>query len=164
MLRAWAGANWFWLLLPVAAAVTLLFRGALDWPREGRMGEAVLLFDWCVTIPALYAWCYWRQLSGRQLALRLLGLACLGVWVASHAVPPSSQALLPTLGWARTAGLIALAIIELRLVFAAMKLLFSPGATAEQVAEKSGAPPFIARLMVLEARFWRAVWRFVSGR
>jgi hypothetical protein len=50
------------------------------------------------------------------------------------------------------------------LFVAALRLVFSGTATAEEVSERTGAPPLIARLIVIEARFWRALWRLIRGR
>jgi hypothetical protein len=57
-----------------------------------------------------------------------------------------------------------MAAIELWLVAAVVKLVFRGGATAEEVSASSGAPRWIARLMVAEARFWKYLWRLVHGR
>ncbi|GAA4717822.1 hypothetical protein GCM10023325_13170 [Sphingomonas lutea] len=123
--------------------------------------EAALLFDACVTVPALYALCYWRKRALWQTALRMLGVACLGIYAMSWIVPPEAQRLLPSFEFARTIGLALLIAIELRIVFVTLKLVFRGKADAEQIAAATGAPPLIAKLMILEARFYKAVWRFL---
>lgn len=160
--REWAAANWFLLALPILGAVS--FAVARSVPPADPMIEAVTLFDWVVTIPLLYFLCYRRSLAPRQMALRLLALACLGVWAAGQVLPLSAQAMLPHLGWPRMAGLAVLALIELRLLVLAVKFAFSARGSAEELAEKSGAPVFLAKLMLLEARFWRAVWKLIRRR
>jgi hypothetical protein len=162
--RVWAKANWFLLALPLLLAVSWLFTRSIDWGSSARAAEAVTLFDWTVSIPLLYFLCYRHKVRGKAMAIRLLALACLGVWIASRLVPADAQALLPHLGWPRTAGLAVLALIELRLLVLALKLAFSGTASAEELAERSGAPPLLAKLMLLEARFWRAVWRLIRRR
>lgn len=163
-LRRWSGANWFLLALPpLVAAAALLVRSAA-WSEEGATLEAVLLFDACVSLPALYALCYARALPPWQLALRMVGIACLGLFLLGHIVPPEAQRLLPRFGWARTIGVVVLVLVELRLFVAALRLLFGSGASAQQISARTGAPPWIARLMVMEARFWKAVWRLLRGR
>ena len=163
-LKGWAASNWFVLALPLLAAVSYLLTRTTVWREDGLIVEAVTLFDWCVTVPLLYALCYGRTQKATRLAVRMLALACLGVWIAARLVPSVEQVLLAELGWARAAGLAVLVLLELRLMFAVIRLAFSGTATAEQIAERSGAPRFIARLLLLEARFWRALWRLLRGR
>ena len=160
----WSRDNWFILALPLLLACSLLLTRATDWESEARAIEAVTLFDWCVTVPLLYALCYRRRMPMKRLAVRVLALACLGVWTAAQLVPVGAQILLADLGWVRIAGLCVLLLVELRLLVAALRIAFSTGATAERIAEASGAPPMLAKLMLLEARFWRAVWRLFRGR
>ena len=101
--------------------------------------------------------------GGVQGIEEVAALVCLGVWIAGRMVPADFQVVLPELGWARAAGLAVLVLIELRLLVAVLKLAFSGSAKAEDL-EKQGAPPLIAKLMLIEARFWRAVWRLIRGR
>lgn len=162
--RQWALANWFLVLWPPLAATSFLLTRTTVWSDEGRVVEAVTLFDWCVTVPFLYWLCYRRTIPPGRLALRMLALACLGIWIATQLVPAGEQALLHHLGWARSFGILVLVLIELRLMIAVVRLVFSGNASPEQVAERSGAPPWVARLLLLEARFWRAVWRFIRSR
>lgn len=162
--REWAIGNWFLLALPFLFAISFLFARSVDWSRSGGMAEAVTIFDWCVSIPLLYFLCYRKKLPPRQLALRLLGLACLGIWIAARLVPAASHEILAHLSWARAAGLPFFILFELALLLAVLKLIFSGTATAEDVSQRTGAPPFIARLMLLEAEFWRGVWRLIRRR
>lgn len=156
--------HWFLAILPLLAAAAFAFSTLTDWRRDAQMAEMALLFDACVSLPILYYLCYRGTLSGRQMALRLVGLACLGIWFATWLVPSESQSLLPHFGWARTAGLAVLLIIELRLIIGAIKMAFSGKASADELASASGAPQWMAKLMLLEARFWRWLWRTISGR
>jgi hypothetical protein len=163
-IRAWATANWFLLVLPLLLAVSWLFTRSVDWGTSAGAAEAVTLFDWMVSIPLLYFLCYRRKVRGKAMAIRLAALACLGVWIASRFVPAEAQDLLPHLTWPRTAGLVVLALIELRLLVLALKMAFSGTASAEELAGRSGAPPLLAKLMLAEARFWQAVWRLIRRR
>ena len=162
--RPWAARHWFVLAVPLLMLVAWQFSTSIDWRTNGQMAEAVILFDGCVSVPLLYYFCYRSTVSGWQMAVRLLAVACSGVWFATWLVPDASQSLLAQLGWARMAGIAIIAAVELRLVVAAIRVAFSANATAEQLSQASGAPPLIAKLMLLEARFWRAVWRFIKPR
>ena len=156
--------HWFLVLVPLMVLASFGLAASIDWQRDGHLVEMALLFDACISLPALYFLCYRGTMSARQMALRLIGLACLGIWFATWLVPASAQSVLPQLGWARMAGIVLLAVVELRLIVTALRMAFSGTATAVQVAEASGAPPWIARLMLLEARFWQRVWRLIRGR
>lgn len=160
--KDWAAANWFLLLLPFLALIS--FSVARSAPPADPAIEAVTLFDWLVAIPLLYFLCYRRILAPRQMVLRLLALACLGVWAASQVLPTAAQEILPHLGWPRMAGLAVLALIEIRLLVFALRFAFSAAGNADELAEKSGAPVFVAKLMLLEVRFWRAVWKLIRRR
>jgi CDP-diglyceride synthetase len=138
--RTWAAANWFLLVLPLLLAVSWLFTRSVDWQSSARSAEAVTLFDWMVSIPLLYFLCYRDKVRGKAMAIRLLGLACLGVWIASRLVPAEAQGLLPHLSWPRMAGLAVLALIELRLLVLALKLAFSGNASAEELANAAALP------------------------
>jgi hypothetical protein len=162
--REWVVGNWFLVLLPALFAISFFFTRSVDWGGTGGMAEAVTLFDWCVSIPFLYFLCYRKKLPARQLILRLLALACLGIWVATLLVPAAYQEILPQLSWPRRAGLAILVLIELRVLVAALRIVFSGTATAAELSQGIGIPPLIARMMMAEARFWRAVWRLIRGR
>lgn len=162
-LGVWARRNWFVPLLAVLLAIETAFARATDWSSDG-VAEAAILFDMCLFVPALYALCYRRRLALRPLLIRTFALAFLGIYIASKLVPADAQVLIANLAWARTAGWVVLALVELWILVAVIRLVFGGGATAEQVAERSGAPEWIARLMLLEARFWKGLWRIVRGR
>ena len=156
--------HWFLLLLPVLAYAAFGLAASIDWPRDGRLAEMALLFDACVSLPLLYFLCYRGRHTRKQMALRLIGLACAGIWLVSWLVPESSQSLLTRLDWLRTAGIAVLLLVELRLIIGVIKMAFSGKVSVDQLARASGAPPWIASLMLLEARFWRWVWRRIRGR
>jgi hypothetical protein len=161
-LLTWARRNWFFMAFAGVLASSYGFARSSAFLAQG--GEAAIIADLCLTAPLLYCWCYWGELSRRQLAMRAAALACLGVWVAARLIPAAEQMILPHLSWARTAGLVVLALIEVRVLIAVLQLVFSPTATVEGVSVRSGAPPMVARLMLMEARFWRSVWKLLRRR
>jgi hypothetical protein len=158
----WARRNWFFMAFAAVLAGSYGFARSSAFLAQG--GEAAIIADLCLTAPLLYCWCYWGEPSRRQLAIRATGLACLGVWVAARLIPAAEQTILPHLSWARTAGLVVLALIELRLLVAVLQLVFSPTATVEEISARSGAPPIVARLMLMEAQFWRWFWKLLRRR
>ena len=162
-LATFARRQWFWLLMPLWLLASHTLRGSIDWRTEGRTGEVTMLFDWCVFLPALYAASLWRTLPLRAVLLRALGLSCAGLWVAGLLVPDAAEHLLARLGPLRWLGVAVALLVEGALFAATLRLLFSGRADAPAL-ERLGAPPLLARLMLLEARFWRWLWTRLRGR
>ena len=127
-------------------------------------GEAALLIDLCLTAPILYILCYARKQPLRVTVVRALAIACGGVWIATWIIPTPMQILLPQLTPLRWIGLALVCAVEVRLLVAAIRISFSGSGTAEDIARTTGAPPFVAKLMMWEARFWRGVWRLISRK
>jgi hypothetical protein len=72
-------------------------------------------------------------------------------------VPFESQIFLPQLSWLRYAGLSVLILIEVRIMIALFKILFKSNTDSKQL-EDIGMPPLLAKLALLEVRFWRWVF------
>lgn len=160
---SWSRRHWFYLLLPLWLAITVNLHLTFEWQAEPRLGEALVLFDWCIFIPALYAVCYWGRSSARALGIKLLALSCLGLWVAGKVVPDTAEGILRDWSWLRQIGLAALVAVEIAAVCAALRVAFSSRPDVVQL-ERQGVPPLLARLMLAEARFWRWVWSKMRGR
>ena len=162
--RQWSARNWFVLVAPLLFAVAWLISRSTAWAQDASVVEAGLLADATITLPLLYALCYRRSLPLWRLAIRMIGIACLGIYLVSYLVPPDSQSLLPGFAWARTLGFALLCLIELRLLIAGIRLMFKSDVTAEQLTAATGAPPLLAKLMLLEARMWKGLARFLRRR
>jgi len=163
-LRQWSGDNWFLLVLPLLGLAAWLMSRSIAWRSGGDGLEAALLIDACLTIPLLYLLCYGKRLPAWQLALRMIGLACAGIYLISYLVPAEAQRLLPHFEAARWVGLALIIAFELWLFVTAIRLVFRAGTTAEQVQAATGAPPLLAKLLLLEARFWKWVARLFWRR
>lgn len=161
--REWVRTNWFLAVAPVLLLVEWLVIRDIGIDM-GRDVEAVVLFDLCVFMPSLFLICYRNGLTPGQTILRTMALVCLGIYLAGWLVPAEAQQLLPQLAWARTAGLVVLGLIELRVLLLVVNLVYRKGGSIEQVQVASGAPRWVARLLMLEARFWRAVWALIRRR
>jgi hypothetical protein len=149
--------NWFWPL-----AITLV---ALAWTigqfsqiEPDSSWEYAVLVDILITLPILYFVCYRKKATLKHNIFRILALQCTGIWLATKIVPIESQLLLPYLSWLRFAGLAVLFVFEAWIGLALIKLLFRPDTTADQIQQQLGAPLFVAKLLLLEARFWRWVF------
>jgi hypothetical protein len=152
--------NWFWPLAFILVAIATLLSRAL--PAQTLEGwEIVVLFDMLVTLPALFALCYRSKLTRGNLVVRILALQCLGIWLATKIVPLETQILLPQLSWIRYVGLGVLVLIELRVMVAMFRIVFK-SETQSSDLEKLGMPPVLAKLALLEARFWRWVLGFFT--
>ena len=158
-----AGRHWFYLLLLFAAIIAFPFRAAMDWRHDAALGEAAVLFDWCVFLPAMFLLCYRRTMPPRALALRLVGLICGGLWVAALIVPDGSERMIGSVAWLRYPGLALLLVMEAFALVAMLRLTFG-GDPDPAALQRLGVPAPVARLMLLEARFWRWAWRSLRGR
>ena len=148
--------NWFW---PVAillwAAVWFLVR---QMPQDIPANyEYAVLADVFITMPLLLWLCYRSQLTKKALLLRVVGAVSLGIWLASQMLQPEHQTILPLLGSLRNIGLGVAIAIELWLFVSILKIVFKKETTS-QVLVDQGVPEFMAKLMLLEARFWRWVF------
>lgn len=153
-----ARKHWFYLVAPLIVAadiyITLSSRGEIS-----RLIEAGLLFDLTVLIPCFYWLCYRGR--GRKAVVRAGALACLGIWAALKLVPESEHQILGYVAPLRYLGMAVLLWLELAIVLAVYRAIYKGGSPAEAVAHAQVAtdlPPWLARLMVLEAILWRKAW------
>jgi ABC-type cobalamin transport system permease subunit len=149
-------ANWFWPIAFALSAIVWLLTNTLP-PQDLGYWELAVLFDVLVTLPLLFALCYRRTLTHKNLLIRIIALQCLGIWLATKLVPFESQIFLPQLSWLRYAGLSVLILIEVRIMIALFKILFKSNTDSKQL-EDIGMPPLLAKLALLEVRFWRWVF------
>lgn len=152
--------NWFWpLAVSLLACVwaIALIPAVLQTPDF----EWALLFDVFITLPVLFAICYRGTMTKLALGVRIIALQCAGIWLATKLVPVDSQSILPHLEWLRWAGLAILLLFEIRLMVAVVRLVWNPSAKQTDL-EATGMPPFVAKLAMIEARFWR--WVFAKFR
>jgi hypothetical protein len=157
-----ARTHWFVMLLPFLLLVEYGFARSTDWSRPGA-AEFAILFDLCLFVPFLYFLCYRGRLATRALLLRSAALLLAGIWLATWLVPPEGRSMLDQLGGFRAIGLVMLAVAELGAMLIVIRLVFS-GRSSAEISARSGAPEWVARLMLLEARFWKAVWRLIRRR
>ncbi len=148
--------HWFFLVAPVLVAVDLVVglsaRGEID-----RLLEAGLIIDLAVVVPCLYWLCYRAQ--GRRAVVRAAALACLGVWMVLKLVPEPERDLLNYVAPLRHVGIAVLVWLEMVVVLAIYKSVFKGGTEREAIRQAPAElPPWVARLIALEARFWLRVW------
>jgi len=149
-------AHWFYPVF--AAAVALSFAlGRVEGLASPPL-EAAILFLLVLLSPLAFFACYRRRLNRRQRVVGCLAASCSGLFIAGWAIPAPSQDILPHLWWARMAELVLIALLEIAILYRLLGLMFRGDPTAEQLSKASGAPAWVAWIMLLEANFWKAVW------
>ncbi len=155
-------ANWFF----PAAALALLLNSVtvyLDQWSSPALLEAGLLFDFAILLPVLYLICY--RSEGRKTVVRAIALACLGIFALGHVVPASSQSLLRDLEFVRFVGLGILILLQVKLIVATFRAVSGASAAAEheasKLADETGTPAWVRKLLAWEAGVWIKVWQFV---
>ncbi|MEO0417935.1 MAG: hypothetical protein AAF249_03670 [Pseudomonadota bacterium] len=152
--------KWFFLIvLPIAVAIEWAFAATLDWSAYPR-AEWVALVDLCVFMPLVYLGLFSSELSAKARALRALGIAGIGLFAASWIVPSANQFLISELASLRAVSLVFVLAFEGFVFFRVMQALYAMNADAKAIERDFAVPPFIAKLLVMEAKFWKAVWGF----
>ena len=154
-------ANWF---IP-AASIVILGNAAflyIDGLQPIRWTEIGLLFDLAILIPTMYLICYRRQ--GRKNIIKAIGLACLGIWIVSKIIPEQDHLILERVAILRNLGLGVLFLIELRIMIAILKTIFSSEDDFEKnrdiAISEADMPIWISKVIAWEANIWRKVWLF----
>ncbi|MEM6494763.1 MAG: hypothetical protein AAF650_10335 [Pseudomonadota bacterium] len=151
--------KWFFLIvLPIAIAIEWAFALSLDWSAYPR-SEWVALVDLCVFMPIVYIGLFSSELSAKTRGLRALGIAGIGLFAASWIVPSANQFLISELASLRAASFVFVLAFEGFVFWKVMQALYTKNADAKAIERDFAVPPFIAKLLVLEAKFWKAVWR-----
>ena len=159
----WLRTNWFFAagsaVLAADLAVLNINHGA-----SPRFLEAGLLGDLAVVIPCLYLACYWR--NGKRAVVRSLALASLGFWLASKLLPASGHFIISNLSPLRYLALAVLFAIEVKVVLVMYRAVFS-GASRQDATTSlhahTGMPLWVAKLMAVEAVFWRSIFAKVTA-
>jgi len=152
--------HWFFLAAPLILAVNLY--AALS--SRGDISPLIefgLLFDLAVLVPCLYWLCYRAQ--GRKAIIKAAALACLGIWIALKLVPEEEQWLLGYVAPLRYVGLAALIWLEVVVMVAIYRSVFKGNGVEDTAAKVApDMPPWMVRLLAMEAAFWAKVWRTVK--
>lgn len=158
----WLRKNWF---IPVAACVIAGDMSALHYGNWSgyQIVEAALLFDFVVLIPLLYWWCY--RAAGKATIVQAIALGCFAIWATGKAIPAEHHQLLDSIGWLRYVGLAGLIALEVKLLMVVYKAVILSGQSrtdTQKKLESEGMPPWAAKLMALEAALWRKGWLLIK--
>ena len=154
-------AKWFFLtLLPLAILIEGVFTATLDWSAYPR-SEWVVLVDLCVIMPLLYFVAFSSGASLKTRILHALAIAGLGLLAAKMMVPEANQFLIGQLSQMRAALFVVILAFEAFVIWKVLSALYTKNADAKEIERGFAVPPFIAKLLVLEAKFWKAVWSLI---
>lgn len=156
--------KWFFLIaLPLAVAIEWAFARSLDWTTYPR-SEWVALFDLCVFMPLLYVSAFSSELTRKARLLRCLGVAGIGLFAASFIVPAPNQFIIGELSHLRNAAMVGIVAFEGWVLWKVIGAVYRRNVDAQTLEREFAMPEWIAKLMVLEAKFWKAVWQFLRRK
>ena len=156
--------KWFFLIaLPLALATEWAFARTLDWTTYPR-SEWVALFDLCIFMPALYWAAFSSDLNRKARLLRCLGIVGIGLFAASFIVPEPNQFIIGELSSLRKVAMVGIVAVEGWVLWKVIGAVYRQNADAKTLERDFAMPEWIARLMVLEAKFWKAVWQYLRRK
>jgi hypothetical protein len=156
--------KWFFLIaLPLAVAIEWAFARSLDWSAYPR-SEWVALFDLCIFMPLLYLAAFSSELARKAHLLRALGIAGIGLFASNFVVPGPNQYIIGELSALRNAAMIGILAFEGWLLWKVIGAVYRQNADAKTLEREFAMPEWIAKMMVLEAQFWKAVWQFLRRK
>jgi hypothetical protein len=117
--------NWFVPVLAVLAVSAWLIIRTVD-TQDVQQLELALLIDIFITIPLLFVLCYRRRLSRMALTLRVIGLQCTGLLLASWLIPAGQQNMLLVIAPLRWLGITLLVAFEIAIMAKVLKIVFKP--------------------------------------
>ena len=158
------GEKWFFLIaLPIALATEWSFAVTLDWVAYPR-SEWVALFDLCIFMPLIYFSLFQSDLPRKSRLIRTAGIAGLGLFAASFIVPESNQFVIAQLTSIRNAMIVLVLAFEGWVLWKVIGAVYRRNADAKTLERDFAIPEWIAKLMILEARFWKTVWSFLRRK
>jgi hypothetical protein len=156
--------KWFFLVaLPLAIAIEWAFARSLDWAAYPR-SEWVVLFDLCIFMPLLYLAAFGSELARKARLLRVLGIAGIGLFASSFIVPAPNQFIISELSAVRKVAMVGIVAFEGWILWKVIGAVYRHNADAKTLERDFAMPEWIAKLMVLEAKFWKAVWAFLRRK
>ena len=158
------GERYFYLLvLPLALAIEFAVASSFDWNNFPR-GEWIALADLCVIIPLVYFAFFSSSLEMKARLIRTAGLVGLGLFAVRYIVPEPNQFVTAYLTQVRNALLVFVILFEGWVLYKLVRAVFKRNADQKALERDFAMPAWIAKLMVIEARFWKAVWSFFKRK
>lgn len=158
-----ARRNWFYLLMPLWLAAAWNLSITPQAAAEPLVMERVYLFDFALFLPVLYFLFLRGRVTLRAALVRSAMLAAAGLALAAWLMPAGEGQVLPVLAWLRWVALPAVIVIELVAMAAVLRHVFGADPDAQTLIDQ-GMPPLVVKLMIAEARFWKRVLSWLTGR
>ena len=150
--------RWFFLfVLPLGIAIEWAFASTLDWTAYPR-SEWVALIDLCIFLPLVYFSLFKSDLPLKARLIRAAGIAGFGLFASSFIVPQSNQYLIGQLSNFRNAMLVVVLVFEAWVFWKIIGAVYRKNADAKSLEREFAIPEWAAKLLVFEAKFWKAVW------
>ena len=153
----------FLVVLPLVIAIEWAFARSLDWGAYPR-SEWVAFIDLCVFMPIVYWAFFTSDLSTKARLLRCAAISGIGLFAASFIVPAPNQFLIGELSNIRNAMLLFVLLFEGFVFWKVINALYRKGSDARALQQDFAMPEWVAKLMVMEAKFWKAVWGFIRRK
>lgn len=153
----------FLFVLPLAIACEWAFAASLNWEDYPR-SEWVTLIDLCLFVPLVYFTFFSSSLETKPRLIRTLGVAGLGLFAARLIVPEANQFVIAELAYLRNFVLAFVLVFEGWVLYKVITAVYKRNVDAKTLEREFAMPEWIAKLMVLEARLWKAVWGFFKRK
>ena len=154
---------WFCWLLPFCLAGAWQLSLTPESLADPITTERVFLFDFALFLPLLYFFYLRSRVTLKAALLRAVALGAAGISYAAWLMPEGTGDVLPFLSWLRWTVLPLVIVIELAAFLAVMRYVYGSDPHEDTLIQQ-GMPPLIVKLLLIEARFWKRVFAFVTGR
>lgn len=154
---------WFYWLLPIWMLAAWQVSLTPEAIADPIITERVFLIDAAIFLPTLYFFYLRTRVALKAAILRSLALGAAGISFAAWLMPEGTGQVLPLLSWLRWTALPLIIAIELAAFVALMRYLYGSEPREEELV-RQGIPPLVVKLLLMEARFWKRVFRFLTGK
>ena len=115
-------------------------------------------------MPLVYLTLFTTELSFKARMLRCLAIAGIGLFAASMIVPEANQFVIGELSALRSFLLVFILAFEGWIFWKIINAVYRKDADAKQLEQDFAMPEWMAKLMVLEARFWKSVFEWFKRK
>ncbi|WP_336946322.1 hypothetical protein [Asaia sp. HN010] len=154
--------NWFYIYGLVSYALLFLWFSSVISATLPQRARSWLVCFWVGTLLTSFFCCYRPRSLGQGL-MRGVSLGGSALWLAQATLPCMSTVFLGRTGWLRALSISFVLICEGAALIALLRVIFGRECDP-RFLEARGIPPVVVRLMLAEARFWRRVLEFLTGR